>query len=60
MPIAHVLLLGAAAYLSWRRRKSIVREARVSEAPRIPAHQAALQMFKLLRQKDYLRYGNFR
>jgi hypothetical protein len=53
------LLLGAAAYLLWKRRQAR-QPVEIAPELRIPAHQAALQLLKLLRQKDYLRYGNFR
>lgn len=52
-------LLVAAAYLLWKRRQAR-QPIEIAPELRIPAHQAALQLLKMLRQKDYLRYGNFR
>ncbi len=59
LAIPVVLLLGAVGYFLWKRRQASADEI-VATAPRIPAHQAALQLLKMLRAKEYLRYGNFR
>lgn len=43
-----------------RRMKQREKREKVITAPTIPAHQAALQLLKMLRQKGYLERGQFR
>lgn len=58
--VAAAALLAAAGYLLLKRRRPKDAKAAIAPELRIPAHQAALQLFKLLRQKNYLTHGAYR